>query len=74
EYSAASPDLNATESVWSWMNHFVQQGCPNSQRRLEQLVTDAWHRIPQTVIRGYIHHIQDMCDQVVSNQGWARVG
>ncbi|CAF4746144.1 unnamed protein product, partial [Rotaria sp. Silwood2] len=70
EYPSASPDLNAIELVWSWMNHFVQQRRPSSQQHVEQLVIDAWDQIPRSVIRNYIDHIQVICHQVIANQGW----
>ncbi|CAF2818064.1 unnamed protein product [Rotaria sp. Silwood2] len=68
EYPAASPDLNAIESVWSWMNSYIQRRHPDSQQRLEQLVTDAWNQIPRSIIRDYIDHIQDICYQIIANQ------
>ncbi|CAF5076180.1 unnamed protein product, partial [Rotaria sp. Silwood1] len=30
-FPAVSPDLNAIESVWSWMNRYIQRNHPNSQ-------------------------------------------
>ncbi|CAF2716037.1 unnamed protein product [Rotaria sp. Silwood2] len=59
-YPAVSPDLNAVESVWSWMNRHVQRNHPNSQQRLERLVEQAWNTIPQDVIRGYINNISNI--------------
>lgn len=29
-YPAMSPDLNPIESVWNWMNRYVQRNHPNS--------------------------------------------
>jgi transposase len=42
-YPPVSPDLNPIESVWSWMNHYIQQRNPYSQQNLERLVMDAWN-------------------------------
>ncbi|CAF2434353.1 unnamed protein product [Rotaria sp. Silwood2] len=74
EYPAASSDVNVIELLWSWMNHFVQQRRPSSQQHLEQLVIDAWNQIPRCVIHVYIDHIQDICYQVIVNQGWETSG
>ncbi|CAF1584206.1 unnamed protein product, partial [Didymodactylos carnosus] len=52
----------------------IQRRHPNSQQRLEQLVIDAWNQIPQSVIRGYIDHIRDVCYQVIATQGWESLG
>ena len=73
-YLAVSPDLNAVESVWSWMNQYVQRNRPNSQQRLERLVEQAWNRIPQAVIRGYINNIANICNQIIANNGWESTG
>ena len=62
-YLAVSPDLNAIESVWSWMNRCVYRNHPNSQQHLEFLVSQVWNAIPQQVIRGYINHLTDVCEQ-----------
>ena len=35
DYPPASLDLNAIESVWIWMNRYVQRNHPNSQQRLK---------------------------------------
>lgn len=69
-YPAVSPDLNPIESVWSWMNRYVQRNHPNSQQHLEFLVEQAWNAIPQDVIRGYINHLTDVCEQIIANRGW----
>ncbi len=73
-YPAVSPDLNAVESVWSWMNRYVQRNHPNSQQHLEFLVRQAWNAIPQNVIRGYINHLPNVCDQIITNRGWESRG
>ncbi|CAF1296858.1 unnamed protein product, partial [Rotaria sordida] len=67
-YPPVSPDLNAIKSVWSWMNRYIQRNRPNSQQRLERLVQQAWNRMPQNVIRGYINNIPNICAQI--NHGW----
>jgi transposase len=73
-YPPVSPDLNAVESVWSWMNRYVQRNRPNSQERLELLVEQAWDVMPQNVIRGYIDHMSNICNQIIDNDGWNSIG
>ena len=73
-YLSVSPDLNAVESVWSWMNRYVQRNHPHSQQHLERLVEQAWNTIPQNVIRGYINNIPNICNQIIANNGWENTG
>jgi transposase len=73
-YPAVSPDLNAVESVWSWMNRCVQRNHPSSQQHLEFLVRQAWNTIAQNVIRGYINHLPTICNQIITNRGWESRG
>ena len=73
-YPPVSPDLNAIESVWAWMNRYIQRNHPNSQQHLERLVRRAWLTMPQNVIRGYIINIPNICAQIITNQGWASMG
>ena len=35
DYRAASSDLNAIESVWTWMNRYVKRNHSNSEQRLK---------------------------------------
>jgi transposase len=73
-FPAVSPDLNAIESIWSWMNRYIQRNHPNSQQHLEILVQRAWNMIPQNVIRGYINNVPAICQQIISNGGWDSMG
>jgi len=66
-YPPVNPDLNAVESVWSWMNRYVQRHHPNSQKHLERLVQQAWNMIPQNVIRGYINNIPNICEHIIAD-------
>jgi len=56
------------------MNQYVQRNHPNSQRRLERLVEQAWNTIPQNIIRGYINNIPNICNQIIANHGWESIG
>jgi hypothetical protein len=73
-YPPVSPDLNAVESVWSWMNRYIQRNHPNSQERLELLFEQAWDVMPQNVIRGYIDNMSNICNQIIGNDGWDSIG
>jgi len=73
-FPAVSPDLNAIESVWAWMNRYIQRNHPDSQQHLKMLVQQAWNLIPQDVIRGYINNVPVICQQIISNNGWNSMG
>ncbi|CAF3446613.1 unnamed protein product [Rotaria socialis] len=73
-YPPVSPDLNVVESVWSWMNRYVQRNHPHSQQHLERLVEQAWDAIPQNALSGYINHISTICNLIISNNGWESIG
>ena len=45
DYAPASPDLNAINSMWTWMNRCVQKNYPNSQQHLRRLIENAWNVI-----------------------------
>ncbi len=66
--------LSIFSKILSWMNRYVQRNHPNSQKRLERLVEQAWNTIPQAVIRGYINHIRNICNQIIANNGWQSTG
>ena len=74
DYSPASPDLNAIESVWTWMNRYVQKNHANSQQCLKRLDEQTWNVIPQNVIRGYINNIPNICTEILANNGWQGTG
>ena len=69
DYSPANSDLNAIESVWIWMNWYVQRNYPNSQQCLKRLVEQPWNIIPQNVSRSYINNIPNVCTQILANNG-----
>jgi len=69
DFPPVSPDLNAIEYVWSWMNKYIQRRHPDSQQRLEDLVEEAWNEIPQQIIVNYIDHMIGVCDQIIENRG-----
>ncbi len=73
-YPAVSLDINAVESVWSWMNRYIQRKHPRSQQRFERLVEQAWNAIPQNVIRGYINNTSNIGNQIIANNGWESTG
>ena len=69
-YPPTSPDLKPIESVWTWMNRYVQRNHPNFQQRLKRLVEQTWNVRPQNTIRGYINNILNICTQILANNGW----
>ncbi|CAF1130987.1 unnamed protein product [Adineta ricciae] len=70
DYPSVSPELNPIESVWGWMNRYVQSRHPRSQRHLEVLVRQAWQEIPIITIRVYIQHVRTIIQMIIAAQGW----
>ena len=69
DYSPASSDLNAINSVWTWMNWYVQRNYPSFQQYLKRLAEQAWNVIPQNVIRSDTDNIPNICTQILTNNG-----
>ena len=69
DWPSYSPDLNPIEHVWSWMVSFVNRQAPTSKRELEAAVLLAWDRLPQSVIQGYVGHVNTVCQQVIAAGG-----
>ena len=67
---SVSPEVNAIESAWGWMNRYVQFRHPRSQQNSEKLFKEAWQRISITVIQCYIPHIHTIVQQIINGQGW----
>lgn len=70
DYPSVSPELNAIESVWGWMNKYVQSKQIKTQLQMERFVQEAWERIPIAVIRGYIDNISKITQKIFSVDGW----
>jgi hypothetical protein len=70
DYPPGSPDLNAMENVWSWMNRFIQHRFPRSQQYLEKSITAAWDTLPRHVILGYVDNVRRVCERIIANQEW----
>jgi len=69
DWPSNSPDLNPIEHVWSWMTTYVQKEAPIDKRSLEKAILAAWDEIPQSVIRSYIGHLNDVCRQIIEAKG-----
>ncbi len=69
DWPSNSPDLNLIEHVWSWMTTYVQKEAPIDKRSLEKAIIAAWDEIPQSVIRSYIGHLNDVCRQIIEAKG-----
>ena len=70
DYSSVSPKLNAIELFWSWMKGYVQSRHPRSQQDLEDLLEEAWQKIPINVIQAYIRRIRTIVQQIILADGW----
>lgn len=64
-----SPELNAIESVWSWMVNYIQARAPTTRVQLDNLIDEAWTAIPQTTIQAYIRHTRTVVHDIIVEQG-----
>jgi transposase len=69
DWPSNSPDLNPIEHVWSWMTTYVNKEAPTDKRTLEKAILAAWDEIPQSVIQGYIGHLNNVCQQIIAAKG-----
>ncbi len=69
DWPANSPDLNPIEHVWSWMTTYVNKEAPTDKRSLIKAIEAAWDSIPQSVIRSYIGHFNNVCRQIIEAGG-----
>lgn len=53
-WPSRSPDMNPIEHVWSYMKRQIRQHPPGNVRQLRQMMTDAWRRLPQELLRRLI--------------------
>jgi transposase len=52
-----SPDLNPTETVWNWMEDYINKYYPEihgSYPKLRQIVNEAWNAIPEEKVKDLI--------------------
>lgn len=64
-----SPDLNPIEHVWSWMTAFIKKEAPTNRQSLVNAILLAWEKIPQSVIQGYIGHLNTVCQKIIAANG-----
>jgi hypothetical protein len=59
DYPSRSPELNAIEYIWSWMQARVEAARLTSRRELERYLVKLWNDVPQQVVRNCIAAIPE---------------
>lgn len=68
-YPPSSPELNAIERVWGWMEHYINARGPVSKRRFRELIIEAWYAIPHAKIRHFIDHTRSVLKDIRAAEG-----
>jgi transposase len=56
DFPAMSPDLNAIEKVWRWMENHINHKKFNTSEDYMSLIYEAWNECPQQIIDNFILH------------------
>jgi 2-polyprenyl-6-methoxyphenol hydroxylase-like FAD-dependent oxidoreductase len=62
DYPPRSPELNAMEHIWSWMQARVEAARLTSRRELERYLVKLWNDVPQQVIEIVLRLFPNACD------------
>jgi hypothetical protein len=68
-YPSRSPELNAMEHIWSWMQARVEAARLASRRELERYLVKLWNDVPQQVVRNCIPAIPKLLRLIVVAKG-----
>src|SRR5690606_13169652 len=69
DYPARSPELNAIENIWAWMEPRVELAGLKSRQELVDFVTSLWEQVPQKVVRNCVSAIPKRLDAVIAAEG-----
>jgi transposase len=69
DYPPMSPDINAIERVWGWMENHINHKYVNNPEKYQQLIEEAWNEIAQTVIDSYISNVPNVLKQIKMKKG-----
>eukprot|EP00733_Pompholyxophrys_punicea_P000617 Pompholyxophrys_punicea_v1_NODE_191_length_2874_cov_15.987230.p2 type:complete len:210 gc:universal NODE_191_length_2874_cov_15.987230:1957-1328(-) len=70
-HPAQSPDLNALENLWDYVEKKVQARKPTTLKELEQYVMEEWSRLPADLCRHYALSMPRRLAAVIKNKGYA---
>ncbi len=68
-FPPSSPDLNPIELVWSWMKREVDKQYPTNRDQLKICIQQAWDKLPQSTIQGFISHLKTAVNRVIEKGG-----
>jgi inhibitor of nuclear factor kappa-B kinase subunit alpha len=69
DYPPRSPELNAIEHIWGWMQARVEAAKLTGRRELERFLVKLWNDVPQRVIRNCIASIPERLQSVIAAKG-----
>ena len=68
-WPANSPDLNPIENLWHYLDYETKDRKCRNPAELFQVLTDAWHKIPLSVLEHLVDSMQSRICDVLENKG-----
>lgn len=71
DWPAQSPDLNPIENLWGDIKDAVHEEKPSNAEELWTVVRSSWARIPIERCQNLVDSMQQRCQAVIENKGYA---